>query len=292
MTLASRWYNHHVSQVFHGFLTKVKHHHKLSFPTLSDLLRLYPLPKNAGADGRSVEKPGLLGAHLWKDGRMLWIRNHHVEIQCSVQRGVNNYNILLSTVHKQNHHFVALCFLQSSLEALKRGPFPYLEVLFMRSCAIVRWKLISHLFSMLLFPGLEKKKRREIWEQKIFNRLLCDSTCLEKRGGWAKATSPLHDKMLEIQASLEQTQVLVSHVWGLITASLKKRQESTEDPARKINLNWFNRRSFLVFVGASTGCKQCNWQGEMAKNTEHLTGLWSQCLGRAGGMLGSPILGS
>ena len=26
----------------------------------------------------------------------------------------------------------------------------------------------------------------------------------------------------------------------------------------------------------------------MAKNTEHLTGLWSQCLGRAGGMLGMP----
>ena len=45
-----------------------------------------------------------------KSGGMLWIRNHHVEIECSVQRGVNNYNILLSTVHKQNHHFVALCW--------------------------------------------------------------------------------------------------------------------------------------------------------------------------------------
>lgn len=182
MTLASRWYNHHVSQVFHGFLTKVKHHHKLSFPTLSDLLRLYPLPKNAGADGRSVEKPGLLGAHLWKDGRMLWIRNHHVEIQCSVQRGVNNYNILLSTVHKQNHHFVALCFLQSSLEALKRGPFPYLEVLFMRSCAIVRWKLISHLFSMLLFPGLEKKNAGK-FENKRFSTGCCVIQRVLKKGG-------------------------------------------------------------------------------------------------------------
>lgn len=227
----------------------------------------------------------------------LWSRNHHVEIQCSVQRGVNNYNILLSTVHKQNHHFVALCWWQSLQEALKRGPFPHLEVLFMRSCAIARWKLISHLFSMLLFPGLEKKTRTACWENKRFNRRNgVIQRVLRKGGGliWAKASSPLHDKMLEIRASLEQTQVC-EIVWtclGFDNSISKKSQESTEDPARKIDLNWFNRRSFLFFVGASTGCKLCNRQGEMAKNTEHLTGLWSQCLGRAGGMLGSPILGS
>ena len=146
----------------------------------------------------------------------LWIRNHHVEIQCSVQRGVNNYNMLLSTVHKQNHHFVALCWYHFSQEALKRGPFPYLEVLFMRSCAIVRWKLISHLFSMLLFPGLEKKNAKSLHlRTKDSTPPHCDSTCLEKRGGliWAKASSPLHDKMLEIRASLEQTQVWF-HMFG------------------------------------------------------------------------------
>ena len=115
----------------------------------------------------------------------LWIRNHHVEIQCSVQRGVNNYNMLLSTVHKQNHHFVALCWYHFSQEALKRGPFPYLEVLFMRSCAIVRWKLISHLFSMLLFPGLEKKTQKAcIWEQKIQHHPTVIQRVLKKGGGW------------------------------------------------------------------------------------------------------------
>ena len=208
MTLASRWFIHHVSQVFHGFLTKVKHHHKLSFPTLSDFPPGFILcQKNAGADGRSVEKPGLLGAHLWKVGGCCAIRNHHVEIQCSVQRGVNNYNILLSTVHKQNPHSVALLLVQSSQETLKLAPpFPYLEVLFMRSCVIARWKLISHLFSMLLFPGLEKKRKKPAFEHKRFNRPSGDST-------WAKASSPLHDKMLEIRASLEQTQVWF-HMFG------------------------------------------------------------------------------
>lgn len=149
-------------------------------------------------------------------------RESFFEIQCSVQRGVNNYiyNILLSTVHKQNHHFVALCFLQSSQEALKRGPFPYLEVLFMRSCAIVRWKLISHLFSMLLFPGLEKNAKERHLRNKRFNRRFVWFKVSWKRGGviwdlntWAKASSPLHDKMLEIRASLEQTQVWF-HMFG------------------------------------------------------------------------------
>ena len=77
-------------------------------------------------------------------------------------------------------------------------------------------------------PWTRKKKRRHL-RTKDSTGGKCDSTCLEKAGvdlrpqrcvqdlnvqpPTTKASSPLHDKMLEIRASLEQTQVWF-HMFG------------------------------------------------------------------------------
>ena len=178
MTLASRWFNHHVSQVFHGFWTKVKHHHKLSFPTLSDLLRRRSRWQKCW-ETRASWSPSL------KSGGMLWIRNHHVEIQCSVQRGVNNYNILLSIVHKQNHHFVALCWpaiFVRGLETSTSVSLPWGAV-----HEELRNRQVEVDFTPVLnaFVAWTRKKNAKNLHLSTKDSTggKCDSTCLEKRGG-------------------------------------------------------------------------------------------------------------
>ena len=223
MTLASRWFNHHVSQVFHGFWTKVKHHHKLSFPTLSDLLRRRSRWQKCW-ETRASWSPSL------KSGGMLWIRNHHVEIQCSVQRGVNNYNILLSIVHKQNHHFVALCWPAIFVRGLETSTSVSLP------WGAVHEELRNRQVEVDFTPVLnafvawtrKKKRKKPAFEHKRFNRRGSVIQRVLKKGGGvdlrpqdvSQGQQPFAWQDAGDSNFIGADTGVVSHVWGLITASL------------------------------------------------------------------------